>query len=63
MPHNFLVCLYYSLFSSFLQFGLIVWGLAFDSYIEPIYVLQNEMLRAISFIQIFLDFMIFLTLS
>ena len=35
LPHDVLVCLYCSLFSSF----LIVWGLAFDSYIKPIYVL------------------------
>ena len=49
LPLNVLVCLYYSLFSSFLQYGLIVWGLAFDSYIKPIYVLQKKVLRAISF--------------
>ena len=49
MPHNVLVCLYYTLFSSFLQYGLIVWSLAFDSYIRPIYILQEKILKAISF--------------
>ena len=36
-----LVSLYNSLFASFLQYGIIVWGLTYDIHIKPIYILQK----------------------
>ena len=44
-----LVSLYYSLFASFLQYGIVVWGLTYDTYIKPIFILQKKVLRAITF--------------
>ena len=46
---NVLICLYNALFLSFLQYGLIVWGQKYDSYIDPIFKLQKKAVRAISF--------------
>ena len=46
---NVLVSLYYSLFASFLQYGIIVWGLACDTHTKPIYLLQKKVVRAIAF--------------
>ena len=33
----------------FLQYGLIVWGQTYESYIDPIFKLQKKAVRAISF--------------
>ena len=41
LPLDVLVCLYNALFLSFLQYGLIVWGQTYASYIDPIFKLQN----------------------
>ena len=49
LPTNVLVSLYYSLFASFLQYGIIVWGLACDTHTKPIYLLQKKVVRAIAF--------------
>ena len=49
LPTNVLVSLYNSLFSSFLQYGIIVWGLTYDIHIKPIYLLQKKVVRAIAF--------------
>ena len=46
---NVLVSLYNSLFSSFLQYGVIVWGLTYDIHTKPIYLLQKKVVRAIAF--------------
>ena len=46
---NVLVSLYNSLFASFLQYGIVVWGLTCDSYIKPIFILQKKAVRAIAF--------------
>ena len=40
LPTNVLVSLYNSLFSSFLQYGIIVWGLTYDIQTKPIYLLK-----------------------
>ena len=48
-PLDVLLCLYNALFVSFLQYGLIVWGQAYQSYIDPIFKLQKKAVRAISF--------------
>ena len=44
-----LISLYNSLFSSFLQYGIIVWGLTYDTHTKPIYLLQKKAIRAIAF--------------
>ena len=49
LPLDVLLCLYNALFLSFLQYGLIVWGQTYASYIEPIFRLQKKAVRAISF--------------
>ena len=49
LPISVLVCLYNSLFSPFLQYGILVWGLTYETYIKPVYLLQKRVLRAISF--------------
>ena len=49
LPLDVLICLYNALFLSFLQYGLIVWGETYASYIDPIFKLQKKAVRAISF--------------
>ena len=49
LPLDVLFCLYNALFLSFLQYGLIVWGQTYASYIDPIFKLQKRAVRAISF--------------
>ena len=49
LPLATLICLYNSLFSSFLNYGIIVWGLTFESYLTPLYLLQKKILRCINF--------------
>ena len=49
LPSNVLVSLYYSLFASFLQYGIVVWGLTYDTYIKPILILQKKVIQAIAF--------------
>ena len=48
LPLDVLLCLYNALFVSFLQYGLIVWGQTYASYIDPIFKLQKKAVRAIS---------------
>ena len=49
LPTDLLVSLYYSIFASFLQYGIVVWGLTYDTYIKPIFILQKKVVRAITF--------------
>ena len=49
LPTNVLVSLYYSLFASSLQYGIVVWGLTYDTYIKPIFILKKKVERAITF--------------
>ena len=49
LPINVLICLYNSLFSPFLQYGILVWGLTYETYINPVLLLQKRVIRAISF--------------
>ena len=49
LPLDVLFCLYNALFLPFLQYGLIVWGQTYASYIDPIFKLQKKAVRAISF--------------
>ena len=48
-PLETLISLYNSLFFSFLLYGLIVWGLTFVSYLNPLFTLQKKVLRCIKF--------------
>ena len=49
LPINILICLYNSLFSPFLQYGILVWGLTYETYINPMFLLQKRVIKAISF--------------
>ena len=49
LPLDVLICLYNALFLSFLQYGLIVWGQTYASYVDPIFKLQKKAVRAITF--------------
>ena len=44
-PLQTFINLYNSLFSSFLLYGLIVWGLTFISYLNPLFKLHKKVLR------------------
>jgi len=37
LPTDILRCTYNSLFMSFLQYGIAIWGQTFSSYIEPLF--------------------------
>ncbi len=49
IPLQPLISLYNSLFSSFLCYGITAWGLTYDTYLKPLYLLQKRILRCISF--------------
>ena len=49
LPTSVLVSLYNSLFSSFLQRGIIVWGLTYEVHTKAIYPLQKRVVSAITF--------------
>ena len=49
LPIDVLICLYNSLFSPFLQYGILVWGLTHKTYINPVFLLQKRIIRAMSF--------------
>ena len=49
LPVDVMICLYNSLFSSSLQYGIVIWGLTYDIQIKPIYLLQKRVVRAIAF--------------
>ena len=49
LPLDILKNLYYPIFSSFLSYGSSTWGLSYDTYIAPLFLLQKKVLRSISF--------------
>ena len=49
VPLQTLICLYDSLFSSFLNYGIIVCGLTYDFYLNQLFLLQKKILRCIKF--------------
>ena len=49
VPLPTLICLYNSLFSSFLNYGSSAWGLTYETYLNPLFRLQKKILRAINF--------------
>ena len=46
LPINVLICLYNSVFSPFLQYGILVWGLTYETYINPVFLLQKRVIRS-----------------
>ena len=48
LPINTLILVYNSLFLPFLQYGVIVWGQTFTSYLEPLILIQKKIVRAIA---------------
>ena len=48
LPTKILRCIYNSLLMSFLQYGMVVWGQTFNSYIEPLFNLRKKAIRTIS---------------
>ena len=49
LPVDVMICLYNSLFPSFLQYGMVAWGLTYKFHIKPIHLLQKRVVRAIAF--------------
>ena len=49
LPINILIGLFNSLFSPFLQNDILVWGLTYETYINPVFLLQKRVIKAISF--------------
>ena len=49
LPINVLICLYDSLFPPFLRYGILVWGLTHETHINPLFLLQRRVIRAIAF--------------
>ena len=48
-PLPTLVSLYNSLFLSFLNYGISDWGMTYESYLNPLFILQKKILRCIKF--------------
>ena len=46
LPINVLICLCNFLFSPFLQYGILVWGLTYETYINPVFLLQKRVVKA-----------------
>ena len=53
LPLEILKNLYYSIFSAFLSYGSSAWGLSYDTYIAPLFLLQKKVLTSISFQPLF----------
>ena len=49
LPVNVLIFLYSSLIASFLKYSIVVWGSAYVVHIQPIFLLQKRIMRAIAF--------------
>ena len=49
LPVNVRICLYNSLFSSFFQYGILVWGLTYESYVNPVLLHQKRVIWAITY--------------
>ena len=49
VPLLTLISLFNSLFSSFLNYGILAWGLFYDSYLESLFRMEKKVLRCIKF--------------
>ena len=52
IPLKTLKILYYSMFYSFVSYGITVWGLTHKSYLDPIIIAQKKILRVMTFSEI-----------
>ena len=48
VPLQTLIYLYNSLFSSFLNYGILVWVLTYDTYLDQLFIVQKKVLRCIA---------------
>ena len=48
LPSKHLKCLYYSMFHSYMSYGLLLWGSAKKTYLHPLEIKQNKAIRAIA---------------
>ena len=48
VPLQTLIRLYISLFASFLNYGILVWGLTYDTYSDQLFIVQEKVLRCIA---------------
>ena len=48
-PIDVLIHLYNSLVSPFLQYGILVWGVTYETYTNPVFLLQKRVVRAMAF--------------
>ena len=48
LPKHTLKQLYYALFHPHLSYGICIWGATYNSYLEPLRILQNKALRLLS---------------
>ena len=49
VPYEVLKLLYYSLFHSFLSYGIAVWGFTYKSYFQKLFVLQKKIIKVMTF--------------
>ena len=48
VPLQTLICLYNSLFASFFNYGILVWGLTYDTYLDQLFIVQKKVIRCIA---------------
>ena len=49
VPYEVLKLLYYSLFHSFLSYGIAVWCFTYKSYFQKLFVLQKKIIKVMTF--------------
>ena len=49
VPLDTLKLLYYSLFYSFVSYGLAVWGLTYETLINTVFIIQKKIIKAVNF--------------
>ena len=49
VPLDTLISVYYSLFYSFLSYGIAVWGATYENYLKPVLIAQKKVIRAMTF--------------
>ena len=49
VPFDILKLLYYSLFHSFLSYGIAGWGFTYKSYFQKLFVLQKKIIKVMTF--------------
>ena len=49
LPIDVLKSLYYAMFFSILQYGIAVWELTYPTYLQPFFILQKRILKAMTY--------------